>query len=308
MFPLVQVKNDLELEGFHNVYYFEFGKNHYHPTEKHQYWEMVYVDKGKILANTNGNICTLEEGQAIFHGPGEIHAHVSNKQVANNMLVVSFSCGSSCMDFFSGKTFTLDKTCKTLLTLFINEAKNALGDISGDFFNHSPLVFDNAEFGSSQLMKYHFTEFLIKLLRNGTFVTDSSDVFYPLRADESNQFLDSIIQYLSDNVCNNLSLEDVCNKFFIRKSRLSVIFKEYTGKSPMHFFKDLKLKQAKKLLLEENMSVSQICDLLGYSSIHNFTRFFKSATGFSPTGYRKSLTFSLTEKRKAGTAPQRYLN
>ena len=66
MFPLAQVKNDIEIEGFHNIYYFEFGKNHYHPTEKHEFWEMVYVDKGKILANTNGTICTLCEGQAIF--------------------------------------------------------------------------------------------------------------------------------------------------------------------------------------------------------------------------------------------------
>ncbi len=290
MFPLTQVKNDIELLGFHNIYYFEFGKNHYHAPEKHDFWEMVYVDKGKILANTNGYICTLDEGQAIFHGPGEMHSHVSNKEVANNMLVVSFSCKSEGMNYFSGKTFSLDKTGKTLLSLFINEAKKALGNISGDFHDNAPLDFSSAAFGSCQLMMYHFTEFLIKLLRGDAHVTSNADLSV-LRSDAKNDVMEAIIDYLKENVYNDITLDDICGKFFMRKSRLSVVFKEYTGKSPIHYFKYLKIEQAKKLLREENLTVSQICDMLKYSGIHNFTRSFKATTGFSPTGYKKSVLF-----------------
>jgi YesN/AraC family two-component response regulator len=63
----------------------------------------------------------------------------------------------------------------------------------------------------------------------------------------------------------------------------------------MHYFKQLKIEQSKKLLREENLSVSRICEMLGYSGIHNFTRSFKSATGFTPTGYRKSVLLILSE-------------
>ncbi len=69
----------------------------------------------------------------IFHQPGEIHAHVSNQVVSNNMLVVSFTARGKGMRFFDRKIFDLDKTAKTLLSLFIQEAKNALGDLPGEY-------------------------------------------------------------------------------------------------------------------------------------------------------------------------------
>ena len=52
---------------------------------------------------------------------------------------------------------------------------------------------------------------------------------------------------------------------------------------------DLKIKEAKKLIRENNYSISQISDMLGYSSIHIFSRAFKKAVGLSPTAYRKSI-------------------
>lgn len=52
---------------------------------------------------------------------------------------------------------------------------------------------------------------------------------------------------------------------------------------------DLKMKEAKKLIREKNHSVTQISDMLGYSSIHNFSRAFKKKIGFSPIEYRQQI-------------------
>ena len=289
MFPLVQTKDEIELLGFHNIYYFEFGKFHHHPTEKHDFWEMVYVDKGQVIANTDGTITTLKEGQAIFHGPHQVHAHVSNREVANNMLVVSFSVSGELTGDLSGRVFTLDKTGKTLLSLFTKEAKDALGSISNDFYNSNPLDFSKEAPFSSQLMKMHFTELLIKLIRGESLTVNKKSGIDTSRVGISVDKTWKIAEYMRENICNDITLNDICDKFFMRKSRLSVIFKENYGKSPMEYFKHLKIEEAKKLLREEEKSVSEICDRLGYSSIHNFTRAFKTATGFSPTGYRKSI-------------------
>ena len=83
--------------------------------------------------------------------------------------------------------------------------------------------------------------------------------------------------------------ESICNHFFIGKSQLSAMFRERTGESPMQYYTSIKVDEAKKLLREDNLSVSQITDVLGYSGIHNFSRAFKKATGFSPTEYKKSI-------------------
>lgn len=286
MYPLTPVKTDIYIEGFHFIYYFEFDKYHFHPPERHDFWEMVYVDRGKIIAFADGITYSLEEGQAIFHKPGVLHSNISNKDEANNMLVISFSCTNECMDYFEKHNiFTLDKTSKTLLSLFMQEAQNALGKISNDYHDDSPLDFSNAQFGSAQLMKFHYVEFLVKLIRDSAQIPPDT-LYHPF---PHHAWAELVVAYLKQNIYSSINLNDICENFAIRKSRLSVLFKEYTGKSPMHFYADLKIDAAKKLLRENTLSVSEIAEKLNYSGINNFSRAFKEATGFAPTKYRNSI-------------------
>ncbi len=289
MKPLVPAKTTLEINGFHTVYYFEFGKEFSHSPEKHDFWEMVYVDKGSIIAITDGIGFPLSQGQAIFHEPDEIHAHISDNEVANNMLVITFSCDSSAMEFFRKKTFTLDKTSKTLLTLFMSEAKDAMGGIPCEYSDRRPLDFSKEKFGASQLMNFHFTEFLIKLIRGGSEIGDRIRADAQSRIIAKNTTVDLICDYMQEHISENITLEHICNHFFIGKSQLSAMFRERTGESPMQYCANLKVSEAKKLLREDNLSVSQITDALGYSGIHIFSRAFKQSTGFSPTEYKKSI-------------------
>ena len=281
-----RLQSVLNISKIVTIHYYEFDRNFVFHGERHNFWEMVYVDKGEIIALTDGKSSTLCEGQAIFHKPDELHAHTSNGEVANNMLVISFSCQSECMKYFENKTFTLDKTSKTLLSLFLKESENALGKISSDSYDQTPLDFSNCKFGSAQLLKYHFTEFLIKLLRGGASMSNNS---VNTRQEAQDTLAEMIVVYMKNNIYTPISLNDICNNFFLRKSQLSIIFKEYTGKSPMRYYSDLKIKEAKKLLREDVLSVSAISEKLNYSGIHNFSRAFKEATGFSPMGYKKSI-------------------
>ena len=289
MFEMQKIKYEINIMGFNSIYYFEFGKDFSHTPERHPFWEMVYVDSGRINAVTNGIGCTLEQGQAIFHEPNEIHAHISDNRVSNNMLVISFTTTSPAMQFFKSKTFNLDKTAKTLLSLFINEAKNALGTIPGDYENNKKLEFLPSAFGASQLLQCYFTELLIQLIRSGSVLSKSVTSSEQSRIIANNSMCELISDYLKDNVYSHISLEELCSHFLLGKTQLCKIFKEGSGKSPMDYYMGIKIHEAKKLLREKNYSVSQISDMLGYSSIHNFTRAFKNKTGLSPTAYVRSI-------------------
>ena len=60
-FEMVQLKNDIEILGFNSIYYFELNNNFYHTPEKHDFWEMVYVDSGKANAIVDGIGCILTQ-------------------------------------------------------------------------------------------------------------------------------------------------------------------------------------------------------------------------------------------------------
>jgi len=289
MFEMQKIISEIEIEGFNCIYYFEFGKEFSHAPEKHDFWEMVYVDSGKINAITNGIGCTLEEGQAIFHEPGEIHAHISDNRVANNMLVISFTTKSEKMKFFKNKTFTLDKMSKTLLSLFLKETKNALGKVPSDYNNKNSLNFHTDTFGAAQLLNCYFTEFLIRLIRNGSSLSSKVQSSENSRNIANNSLSELLCEYMKNNIYSPLTLKEVCSHFLLGKTQICKIFRESTGQSPMEYYMDLKMKESKRLLREKNYSISQISDMLGYSSIHNFSRAFKKAVGVSPTAYTKSI-------------------
>ena len=288
-FPLKKIEREIDILGLNSIYYFELSKDFTHPPERHDFWEMVYVDSGEINAITNGHGRTLGQGQVIFHRPMELHAHISDKKVPNNMLVVSFTSESPAMDFFDKKVFTLDKTEKTLISLFIKEATNALGTISGEYSNKEPLDFKNAPAGSLQLLDCYLTEFLLVLKRRGESageVMKRSDTSRELGESSTSEL---IISYLEENVYGCVTLTDLCTKFYMGKSHLCKLFSDYTGEGPIEYYAKLKISEAKKLLLGDELSVSKISDMLGYSSIHNFSRAFKNSVGVSPTAYKKRL-------------------
>lgn len=289
MFEIQTVKKEINIEGFNSIYYFEFSKNFVHTPEKHNFWEMVYVDKGSVMAITNGIGCILEQGQVIFHEPNEVHSHTSDNRVANNMLVISFTASDPAMDYFRKKCFTLDKTSKTLLSLFLQEAQNALGKVPDRYDDKRNLNFESSPFGSTQLLQCYFTEFLIRLIRN---VDSFSEHIYSnseSRTMAGNSLTELIKEYMLNNIYSSLTLKDVCQNFMVGKSQLSKLFKENTGKSLMEYYNNLKIMESKKLIREEKYSISEISDMLGYSSIHIFSRAFKKAVGFSPTAYKKSI-------------------
>ena len=292
-FEIQKIKREIEIQGFNSIYYFEFGKDFTHPPERHDFWEMTYIDSGEIDAITEGHGRTISQGQILFNKPNELHAHISNKKVPNNMLVVSFTTRSPAMYFFDRKVFTLDKTSKTLLSLFISEAKRALGEIPNDYNDKNALDFSRAPFGSLQMLECYLTEFLIVLKRS------SEESISPVVRTEDSRRLgqssiaEMIVGFLQDNLCENISLSDISQRFFMGKTQLCKIFDEYFGEGPIEYYSRLKMTEAKRLLREGKLSVSRISDTLGYSSIHNFSRAFKKFAGISPTEYRKKINHAL---------------
>jgi len=288
-FEMVPIIDDIDIPGFHSVYYFELDKNFYHTPEKHDFWEMVYVDSGRINAIVDGMGCTLTQGQVIFHKPMELHTHVSNKKDPCNILVISFTCHSKAMEFFNKKIFDIEKDSQKILTLFLTEAKNALTELPGKYEDKSPLHFENAKLGACQLMKCYLCEFLFSLIRSNENSVQKMEYTEDSRRLGENSTVESIEKYLACNICHPLTLTDICSTYLISKTYLCRIFKAATGKSPIEYFIELKIKAAKKLIREEKNNITEISDMLGYTSIHHFTRMFKRVTGLSPSEYKKSV-------------------
>jgi AraC-like DNA-binding protein len=82
------------------------------------------------------------------------------------------------------------------------------------------------------------------------------------------------------------NISEIAGSMFISKSYLQKIYKAYFGKSIIEELIEFRLDKAKKLLLETEMTVSDIALECGYSTYNYFVRQFRTSENISPSEYR----------------------
>ncbi len=105
-------------------------------------------------------------------------------------------------------------------------------------------------------------------------------------------------QYIQKHQADNLSLDEVARVARISPFYFCKLFRRVTGLNFTQYVSLLRVEKAKKLLLDSNLRINDICVQIGFQSLTHFNRVFKRVIGQSPTGYRKRLPkfqFVLTE-------------
>ena len=113
---------------------------------------------------------------------------------------------------------------------------------------------------------------------------------HPELATQSDAALGLVQQvqaYLEINYPTRLTLEELAETFHLSPSHLSHQFKRIAGISVMGYLQACRLAAAKQQLAQTDLPISQIIDTCGYSDSSNFSRGFRTATGLTPTHFRK---------------------
>ena len=85
----------------------------------------------------------------------------------------------------------------------------------------------------------------------------------------------------------NLMIANVAAEIGVSPNHLSCIFKQKTGKGFAKYLINVRMEQAKLLLRESNLPVTEICRRVGYNDPKHFTHTFEKAAGVKPSTYRK---------------------
>ncbi len=273
------------IDKIYTVLYFEFSKEYQFHGESHNFWELVYVDKGTISVTTDSEEYVLTQGDIIFHKPNEWHMFRANGVVAPNIAVISFSSPSEAMSFFENKILKINQHQKKIISRIISEYSNAFVTP----INHQPtgqlVLKDTPAFGAEQLLCNGICELLISLLR-----TSSVSRQQPLITENTSaSILTLLVNYMDSNLGKNIQIKDLVRYSGTNKTTITKLFNEAFGMGPIDYYINMKIERAKLFLRESTYNITQISDVLGYSGIHYFSRQFKKVTGMTPTEYSNSI-------------------
>ena len=279
----IRPKTIINVSRIVTIHYYEFGPNFVFQGEKHDFWEMVYVDKGKVQVRCDEEELVLKQGEILFHQPNEFHS-IRSMDSSPNFFVISFTSPSPAMAYFRRHRSQLDNTLKQYLSSIIKEAEKTYIIPKNDTSLKKLHRKENAPLGGEQLIQMYLEQLLIFLLR--TITKEGSLVSFPKKDSQEDPLVAAIKQYLAQHITSTVRIEDICNEFDYSRSYLTKRFQAETGYSLAAYATNLKIEEAKRMIRESKLNFAQISEYLSFDNPQYFSRVFKNHTGMTPTEFR----------------------
>lgn len=107
-----------------------------------------------------------------------------------------------------------------------------------------------------------------------------------VRTEKDKDFLEKFVELVDENIDNNdFTIDQVCREMSIGRTNLYKKIRSLTGQSMGEFIRGLRLKKAAKILITEDVSISEVLYRVGINSNSYFTKSFKAQFGMTPTEF-----------------------
>lgn len=268
-FNYSNISSSLYISEIYTKFYQEKGTNYNFSGEKHSYWELTYVDKGELLTTIDGVSYHLKQGDLIFYAPMQFHTQSTFEKISSSYLTINFKMNFNHADLLCNKIFSLKRDSYFIVTKLIEELSN-----------------DNLY--SDDLSLCYLKQLIIQMLRLDNSHFHSKPTTHMQQTYE-NELLNDILLYIDDNIYEKISVSTLCDHFCISTSMLHSLFRKNMNNTAKNYINELKLSKSKELIRNSTHTLSEISEMLGFSSIHYFSKKFKSYFNISPTEYSKSI-------------------
>ncbi len=113
--------------------------------------------------------------------------------------------------------------------------------------------------------------------------------YFNCKAENTNNFsrISPVIDYIKSNYYKNIKLSELSSIIHVCDNHLIRQFKSATNKTPINFINDVRIEQALKLLINSELSITEISYKVGFSSVNYMSKIFKTNLKMSPNQYRK---------------------
>lgn len=258
-----------EIKEILGYYYQVRNANYTFPGEQHEFWELTFIDNGALATTVDEEPYELGEMDLILYAPGQYHTQKTGHSQSCSYMTILFDMDMSDSYLITNRVYHAQRDIHNALNEFIKVS------------NHDMLY-------NNELMLCYLKQLIIKVLQYD-FLNSSPIASTPMQQRFENELLNEIIIYINDKVYEQLTIEEICHKFSVSRSSLQTLFKNNLDVAPKQYISDLKLKKSKLLIKESMYTISEISNMLGFTSIHYFSRKFKQQFGITPTDYAKTL-------------------
>jgi len=271
-----------------NASYYELPKGFSYQEESHNFWELSYVDRGSIISHQGGESYLINAGEMLLCKPNVRHSCQTWQDVPTSVVDIEFYLEGDIPETFESRILILSQEEKQCMEAIVREA----GQTYARFQDAPPLAvslskLESAPYGSEQIICNRLEELLIYACRNDRNVHKSSRLLSPNPA--GGRLSDWVQSYIQMHYQEKLTLSHLAQIHNVSVTQLKRRFRAEAGSGVIEYLTDVRIRAAKRFIRENNLSMSQIAEAVGFGNIHYFSTVFKKQTGIAPTEYARSV-------------------
>lgn len=262
MIPFYESKTkDLHIEKFYKMNF---------PAHLHKHLELIYIYEGSLSVTVGSCSEVMSSGDMVLVFPNTVHKYEECSEKYSSGLMVIFSPASS-GEFYN--TIMKNRPSKPFI-LSRSVHKDIPYSLNG--------LYEEMQTGGDALVCHSFIQLilsrampLIELDKNSK--SSDCDLTY------------KIIDYISQNYKDPISLEILSQNFGVTRNRLSHIFTSGLNTGFYDYLNMIRLDHASHMLRSSDIPITQICYDCGFETQRTFNRVFKNFYGISPSEYRDKI-------------------
>lgn len=260
------------------------------PAEWHTSLEIFMCTDGTGKYYINDKVYDFEKGDIFVIGNNELHKSEILDEKGFKAFIVMFAPdgflpnryiqGKDLLNVFYGRT---DKFCHKYRPTV--EKQTSYEAISQIMLKEYEGKCENYMMSVSSLV----TWLLIELNRAYN-VNEDDNISYTLNDRlKHKKMISEVLNYVEENYKEDINLKELADSLYVNQAYLSREFKKSTGYSMMKFITNKRIREARELLRNSELSVSEVATTVGYNNITHFHTMFKKEIGISPKEFRNQV-------------------
>ena len=237
----------------------------------HNYYEIYFMVHGKCTFSVEDRFFEINKNNMLIIPPGLIHKAEDYPQTSDR-IILNFS--ADCISHELKKRLSDFRKNNFYVPHDAGYVLEILENIQTELTNIDEI--------SNEMRFCYLSILLAYITRNKSILDDS---FTP---SHSVKLTNSLIKYISNNYCNDITVKDLSEEFRYSPNYISFLFKQNIGISFSKYLTLQRLKHAEHMLTTTNKPIQRVAIECGFNDSNYFSIVFRKALGISPSKYRNS--------------------
>lgn len=238
----------------------------------HDFHKIIVFISGKVTYHIEGKAYHLKPRDILLVSQGAIHKPEIDPSVPYERYIFWIRDDLSCQELNTCFQKANDRSFNLV------RADSALQERLKDLLPEIEQTLQNKHFGDTVLRNALFTQFMIYINRIFLRTSSSPDK----KTYSSDTQIEQLLKYINRNLSENLSIDQLANRFFFSKYHMMRKFKNETGYTIHNYITSKRLLMARSLI-SQGMPVMKAAQASGFHDYTTFVRAYKKQFGKAPS-------------------------